>query len=182
MNIEKERLERVLELELPTAIERQIAELLEECFPNTFDGRTYFKQLPQLRLLLKKDGVLIGHLGLEHRIIRVADHVLRVVGVIDLCVAPASRRRGRASKLLRTAEAIARRAGAGYVILFADRTEIYLRNGYRPVIPSLVTWLAIDDRTSHGMMTRDFSGKLLVKSTSGAVFPHGSIDLLGYLF
>lgn len=162
--------------------QRDLAQLLDSCFPGTFEGRTYFKQLPHARLVLRQDGGVVGQVGLDHRVIRVAADVVRVLGVIDLCVAPHLRRGGRATALLEAAAQVAADANAEFVILFADKPAVYLRNGYRPVEPAVVTWLAVEDRRSCGMQERDFSGTLMARPVAAAAFPRGPIDLLGYLF
>jgi GNAT superfamily N-acetyltransferase len=177
-----ETIERVLEMGLRASLEKRIADLLDQCFPNTFEGRSYYKQVPHSRLLLRINRRLIGHAGLDHRVIRVGETVIRVTGIVDLCVDPDHCRVGRGSTLLTFAESIARRGQTDHMILFADRADLYVRNGYRAVEPAVVTWLAIDERASHSMQRRDFSGTFMVKALSDEPFPGGEIDLLGYLF
>ena len=144
-------------------------------------GRTYFKQLPHARLLARQPE-LVGQVGLDLRILRVGSEVVRVLGIIDLCVAPAQRGRGLATRLLQAAEATAADWGAEFLVLFADSPTLYQRNCYHSPDPAQFTWLGIEDRTSCGRLERDFSGTLWCKSVSGKVWPPGPIDLLGYLF
>lgn len=182
MNPTNENVEQVLEMDLKGPLEERVAVLLDHCFPNTFEGRSYFKQVPHSRLLLSRNGRLIGHAGLDHRIIRVGETVTRVTGIVDLCIDPDHCRVGRGSTLLAFAEDLARRGQTEHMILFADRPDLYIRNGYRAVETAWVTWLAIDERASHSMQRRDFSGKFMAKDLSKDPFPRGEIDLLGYLF
>jgi GNAT superfamily N-acetyltransferase len=177
-----EKIERVVEMGLRAPLEKRVAQLLDRCFPETFQGRSYFKQVPHVRLLLWRRDTLIGHAGLDHRVIRIGDAVTRVTGILDLCVDPRYWRVGRGSALLRFAEALARRGQTEFLILFADRADLYLRNGFQPVEPAMVTLLAIDERASQSMQRRDFSGTLMAKAISESRFPAGEIDLLGYLF
>ena len=177
-----ETIERVLEMGLKGALDQRIADLLDRCFPDVFEGRSYYKQVPHSRLLLRRMGRLIGHVGLDHRVIRVGETVTRVTGIIDLCVDPDHRCVGRGSALLAFAENLVRRGQTDYMILFADRADLYLRNGYHSVEPAMVMWLAIDERASHSMQRRDFSGTFMAKALSDGPFPRGEIDLLGYLF
>lgn len=172
----------IAETAIDATVERDLARLLEVCFPGTFEGRTYFKQLPHARLIQRHDGEVVGQLGLDHRVIRVDGDVLRVLGIIDLCVAPHLRRGGRASALLEAAAQVAAKARAEFTILFADNPGVYARNGYRPVKPAMIRWLAVEDRRSCSVQERDFSGTLMVRPVAGAEFPRGPIDLLGYLF
>lgn len=182
MAANSDTIERVLEIVLRSSVEKQIADLLDQCFPNTFGGRSYYKQVPHSRLLLRRKRRLIGHAGLDHRVIRVGETVTRVTGIVDLCVHPDHCRVGRGSMLLAFAEDLARRGQTEHFILFADRADLYLRNGYSIVEPAMVKWLAIDERASHSMQRRDFSGTFMAKALSDKPFPLGEIDLLGYLF
>ncbi len=177
-----ETIKRVPEMGLRSPLEKWIADLLDRCFPDTFQGRSYYKQVPHSRLLLRRKGRLIGHAGLDHRVIRVGETVTRVTGIVDLCVDPDHCRVGRGSALLAFAENLARRGQTQHMILFADRADLYERNGYRAVEPAMVTWLAIDERASHSMQRRDFSSTFMAKALSEEPFPRGEIDLLGYLF
>ena len=160
--------------------EAELPGLLETCFPNTFDGRTYFKQLPHARLLAKQPA-LVAQLGLDLRIIRVGSRLVRVLGIIDLCVLPEHRGQGLAGRLLQLAEQTAVDWAAEFLILFADSPTLYQNNGYHAPLAQ-VTWLGIEDRASCGQLDRDLTGTLWCKSPSDQPWPEGPIDLLGYLF
>ncbi|WP_250518536.1 GNAT family N-acetyltransferase [Caballeronia sp. ATUFL_M1_KS5A] len=172
----------VAEMAVSASAERSLAGLLDMCFPDTFAGRTYLKQLPQARLIHRQDGEIVGQAGLDYRIVRIADEIVRIVGIVDLCVAPHLRGEGRASAILKAAAELAANARANFTVLFADKPDLYLRNDYQSVRPALITWLAIDERTTYGVQERDFSGIFMVRPIAGAEFPQGKIDLLGYLF
>lgn len=172
----------VAEMAIDTPTEQDLSRLLDTCFPNTFEGRTYFKQLPHARLIHRQDGEIVGQVSLDYRVIRIAAEVVRVLGIIDLCVAPHLRLGGRASAMLDRAAAIAADAHAEFTVLFADKSDLYVRNGYRPVDPAVITWLAVEDRSTYGVQERDFSGIFMARPVAGAEFPRGTIDLLGYLF
>ncbi|MEO8122754.1 MAG: GNAT family N-acetyltransferase [Burkholderiales bacterium] len=172
----------VAEMVIDPAVEQDLARLLDLCFPETFNGRTYFKQLPHARLIHRQDGAIGGQVGLDYRVVRIASEVVRVLGIIDLCVAPELRHCGRASALLDSAAEIGADARVAFTNLFADKPDLYLRNGYRAVAPALITWLAIEDRSTCGIHERDFCGVLMARPVAGVDFPRGAIDLLGYLF
>lgn len=107
---------------------------------------------------------------------------MRVLGIIDLCVAPDHRGQALATRLLQAAEKTAADWSAEFLVLFADTPTLYQRNGYHAPDPAQVTWLGIDDRASCGQLERDQTGTLWCKSVSGKPWPSGTIDLLGYLF
>ena len=60
-----------------------IARLREEAFPDFAPERSYFKQLPHLRVLAANGGSIIGHAGLDHRVMAVGEVPVRVLGLID---------------------------------------------------------------------------------------------------
>jgi GNAT superfamily N-acetyltransferase len=97
----------VAEYELTPGQRELIRALLRESVPG-YPHRSYFKQLPQFRLLLQRDDELVGQVGVEHRVIRTGDSPLRIFGVIDLCVAPTARSQGLGSRLLGEVETLAR--------------------------------------------------------------------------
>lgn len=113
---------------------------------------------------------------------RIGAEVVPILGIIDLCVMPHLRHEGRASAILDMATHIATERRAEFTMLFADDADLYLRSGYQPVNPAVVTWLAIEDRATYGVEERDFGGILLARAVAGKEFPKGTIDLLGYLF
>jgi GNAT superfamily N-acetyltransferase len=177
-----QRIERVLEGELSEARERSIMLLLEDCFPDTFSGRIYFQQIPHVRFLLFDGDLLLGQVAVDFRVIRVGKEVVRILGVIDLCVRSEVRRRGYGTVFLHVVAEQARAWRAQHLVLFADRSELYLRNGYAAINPAEVKWLAIEERQSYGLIEGDMTGTLFAKSLFFEPWPEGSIDMLGYLF
>lgn len=159
-----------------------LAALLDECFPDTFEGRSYFKQLPHARLILRMDGAIVGQLGLDFRMVRAGATLVPVFGIIDLCVAPSLRQRGHGTTLLQEAEGIASGSRAQFMLAMADCHDIYARLGYAPVAAVATKWLAIEDRNSIVVIERDLSDCFLVKPLGAAAWPAGQIDMLGYLY
>ncbi|WP_432798529.1 GNAT family N-acetyltransferase [Poriferisphaera sp. WC338] len=160
----------------------QLSALLEISFPGFFNGRVYYKQLPHFRLLACEEDVVIGQLGVDCRIINVGGVVLNILGVIDLCVVPEERGQGIATKLLEAAERIAVKSSQDFMILIADRHEIYERLGFERVQPAKAKWLAIEERASVRVIEDDLSDCFLAKSICGGSWPAGKIDMLGYMF
>ena len=180
--MERVEIEHQLETAIDRRTERALASLLDQCFPGMFEGRTYYKQLPHARLLLRGKGVLVGQCGLDFRIIRIGDEVLRALGVIDLCVAHSRRRLGLASELLDRVDEIAKTARADLTLLFADRPGLYRRAGFQAADPARVQWLAVENIASDGMVERDLAPTLMVRMAEPKQLPSGIIDLIGYLY
>ena len=160
--------------------ESQIAAMLKQCFDGMHEGRTYCEQIPQQRLLGYCGDRLVGHLGLDYRMIRIGEAIFSVVGIIDLCVVPDLRRRGLAQRLLAAAEK--RSAAQDFSVLVAKDTRLYERTGYRLLAKADVTWLAIDELRCHGVSNRDLSDIFMQKPLSTKTWPKGPIDMLGFLF
>ena len=159
--------------------ESQIAAILNQCFDGMHKGRTYCEQIPQQRLLGYCGVRLVGHLGIDYRMIRIGEAVFSIVGIIDLCVVPELRRRGLAQRLLAAAEK--RSAAQDFSVLMAKDTRLYSRAGYCLLTKADVTWLEIDDLRCHSVRNRDLSDKFMQKPLSAKQWPKGPIDMLGHL-
>lgn len=176
------RIELVPEYRLTRAVEAQLQDVLEECFPDMFGGRSYLKQLPHFRLLAFDDDNVIGQAGLDVRIINVGGTVLKIFGVIDVFVQPEHRGRGVASALMTQVEKLAIESGRDFLVLIAERHDLYLRHGFRRVQPANVKWLAIEDRASVTLLEEDLSDCFMMKPVGPLAWPKGQIDMMGYLF
>ena len=80
-------IKRVEEFLIRESDRAKIHALLSECFSDYPKGRTYYKQLPTFRLLAWEGDDLVGHLAVEHRMMNNAGNLIRVFGIVDLCVA-----------------------------------------------------------------------------------------------
>ena len=88
---------RVAEPEIGANLSSRLQSLLQACFPG-YPGRSYFKLPPHFRYLaMTGSGGVAGQMGVEFRVIRVGDAVVRTFGVVDLCVAETERSRGTLS-------------------------------------------------------------------------------------
>lgn len=162
------------------ATESALADLLDASFPNTFNGRCYFKQEPHKRIVAYNSDRLIAQVGLDRRVINIADHHIKIVGIIDLCVAEEYRQRGIGKALLQSVEDCS--DDREFAVLMADNKTIYTESGYISLKPALTKWLAIDDLRTHSVMERDLSDCFMYKPLFDGSWPDGKIDLLGYLF
>ena len=160
----------------------QLQILLDQCFPDIFEGRTYFKQLPHVRLLAMDEGSVVAQVGIDARVVTVGGTTVSIFGLIDLAVHPASRGKRIGTQLLAEAERIACAGEREFLVAMADRHDLYLKQGYDRVQPALTKWLAIEDRQSVELMTRDLSNCFMVKPLTEKSWPAGTIDMLGYIF
>lgn len=172
---------RVAEAEVGEELGRDLQSLLQMCFPG-YPSRSYFKLPPHFRYLaLTSDGSVAAQLGVELRVIRVGDRVVRTFGVVDLCVRESERSRGLAGRLLAEVTEFARGCGMGFVVLFADDDRLYSRNGWVRVT-NLCSWVRIDEHVTLGLARRADPGVMMVKAIGDQAWPEGDVDLLGHLF
>ena len=157
-----------------------IATLLDACFDGVHGGRTWFKQIPHERLLAWSGNDLMGHVAMEYRVVRVGEVIVPILGIVDLCVAPAARRQGIGAALLQGAEERAR--GQSFALAMVDDPRLYQRADYRLLHAPKVTFLAIDELRCHSVIRRDLSKIFMVKQLTFDAWPDGPIDLLGHLF
>jgi predicted N-acetyltransferase YhbS len=170
------------EYAIPAEVCSQLQTLLDQCFPGTFEGRTYFKQLPHFRLLAMDAGSVVAQVGIDGRVVTVGGTIVSIFGLIDTAVHPARRGERIGTQLLTEAERIARASQREFLVLMADRHDLYLKEGYVRVQPALTKWLAIENRQSVELMTRDLSDCFMVKPLTEKSWPAGTIDMLGYIF
>jgi GNAT superfamily N-acetyltransferase len=175
------RIDRVEEFAIEPPAFVRVRDLLQGAFPGYPEDRPYFKLRPQFRYLAWDGETLAGHLGVEHRVIRVGDASLAIFGVIDLCVAPPYQHRSLATQMLRLLEALARETQRDAVVLFADDHRVYAASGYQRIETSC-TWMMIDDHRTLGITTRSLGNSMMVKPIALPRWPDGAVDLLGYLF
>src|ERR1700684_1841941 len=134
---------RVAEAEISAARSRQLRSLLQASFPG-YPSRSYFKLPPHFRYLaMTGSGEVAAQVGVELRVIRVGDTVVRTFGVVDLCVAPSHRSLGLAGRILAEVTGFACECAMAFVILFADDDRLYARNGWARVT-NRCSWVRID--------------------------------------
>jgi hypothetical protein len=171
---------RLAETEISDDLHAGLQLLLQECFAG-YPGRSYFKLPPHFRYLVMSGGDVAAQMGVEYRIIRVGDAVLRTFGIVDLCVTAGQRHRGQAGMLLAEVTGLARSCGMDFIVLFADDARLYARHGWTRVT-NRCSWVRIDEHVTLGLARREDPGVMMVKALGGQPWPGGDVDLLGHLF
>lgn len=175
------QVERVEEFAITAETEALAGALLHQSFPTYPASRSYFKLRPHFRYLVWSNRLLVGHMGVDHRVIGVGDSVSTAFGVIDLCIAPPFRRRGLASQLLKLLETLAHGTERDAIMLFADDPRLYLALGYQQV-DVVCTWMMVHEHQTRGITSRPPDGCVLVKPIKLSTWPAGSVDMLGYMY
>lgn len=173
-------LDLTAELDLSPREHEAITALRNSCFPAYAMPRSYSKQRPHLRGLVWQGAQLVGHVGLDQRMIAVGDQPVAILGLIDLCVAPAMRGQGVASAMLAELQPFARSKGLDYLFLIADDPSLYLANGFVQ-ITQYCSWLRINDFKNYGVAV-ELLDDIFIKALSDTPWPNRPIDLLGYMF
>ena len=172
---------RVAEPEIGANVSGRLQSLLQTCFPG-YPARSYFKLPPHFRYLaMTSHGDVAAQMGVEFRVIRVGDRVVRTFGVVDLCVTDSERSRGLASRLLADVTALAHSCGMAFVVLFADDDRLYARNGWARVT-NRCSWVQINDHVTLGLARLADPDAMMVKALGEQAWPDGDVDLLGHLF
>lgn len=175
-------LELVDEFALGAARSEAVRELMHESFPESgfTASRTYGKQIPARRLLGWEGEQLIGHLGLEHRVIGTGDGPATLFGVLDVCVSPLARGRGVASSMLEHVRLLAVASDIEFLMLFATDRRLYERNGYRHE-DNVLRWPMIDEHRVIGIDEQPLD-ELMIQPVGTRPWPTGLIELLGHQF
>lgn len=178
------RIEKVYEYDISHELQSEIQDLLIASFPDVYpEHRIYFKQLPHLRFLVyNQEDRLVGHVGLDYRVMNLNKKPIRVLGVIDLCVSQSARSQGIGSSLLAELDQFCAGRNIDFILLFADNMTLYLKNGYKPV-KNKCKWLKIDDgfQTSIGL-GHEAMDELMIKKVGKIDWKEADLDLLGYLY
>ena len=172
---------RTIEFALEPTTHLQITKLRNTCFPNNQRDRSYYKQLPHFRYLAYKKESLVGHMGVDHRVISVGDSIFKIFGIIDLCVETNYRTQGIATKFLTLLTELAQKKSIDFLFVVAPDHRLYLNNGFK-VICNYCFWLRLHEHKNYGVAVEKIENELLVKQIGTKSWSDEPIDLLGYLF
>ncbi len=175
------QIRRLNEWEMDEGLRQQAEALLQACFTG-YPARSYFKLPPHERYVATLGDTVVAHVGIEHRVIRVGELIVKVLGIVDLCVSETHRSCGIATSLLAEITRHAQRCGVDFVILFADKYELYLRAGWT-LVDNRCSWVKIDEHHTLGMTTEtSLADCMMVKPIGDRPWPPGDVDMLGHVF
>lgn len=174
-------IEIVPEYKLSDDVHKLINWLLVESFPDYPLDRSYYKLLPHFRYLGWVGENLIAHMGIEHRVITNTGIPARIFGLIDLCVTSSYRSQKIATTLLQQVEELSKTSKIDFLVLFADDSRLYAKNGYQRVA-NLCRWMKVNEHQIVGVGEESMSDCMMVKQLGEQIWQDGIVDLLGYLF
>lgn len=171
------------EIDVTPEQHQAIEQLRNSAFADFQVARSYYKQLPHMRVLSyssneSQDNELYGYMGLDYRVIKVAGEVFKVLGVIDLCVA--NQGQGLGTQMMTELAEYAQNKDVDFIILMSDLDAFYSKLGYQRVA-SMQSWLRIHEHTNLGVAVEHID-ELYVKPVGNKTWPAGHMDWLGYMF
>ena len=174
------QVERIEEMRLIAPDERQIAALLEAAFATDFGGKSFFQQRQHVRLVVRADGQIVGHMGLCFRAVRLGGTLVDIVGLGDVAAHPGYRGKGIASTLMKAAIAEAKQTQAAFFVLFGDR-PIYAGHGFENVA-GRVRYIDLAGAQT-GTVKEDHHPDLMVLPLMAQTWTTGqTLDLVGHSF
>lgn len=172
--------ELIPEWQLSPADDRQIATLLSRTFDTDFGARSFFMQRPHLRLVLRDKALIIGHMALTFRAVRLGGRLTSIVGLCDVATAPELRGKGLASTLLQAAIVQARQSTAEHFLLFGV-ARLYGAAGFERAANPLIFVDMQGART--GVVKHELAQSLMVLSLTDKIWDQAApLDMLGPLF
>ena len=174
------QVDAIPEITLSHADDAAIADLLSQAFDTDFGGRSFYKQRHHLRLVVRNDTQIIGHMGLCYRAIRMGNQLIDIVGLAEVATHPDHRKKGIASTLMTHAVQAAKQSKADFFILFGDEA-IYAASGFRRR-PNKMTFVVMDDAKTHTIKTALNNALMVMDLTEKAWDDQATIDWLGHLF
>jgi len=174
-------IKRIEEFKLTNQQHQNIGILLKECFSAYPADRSFYKQLPSFRFLVSEKKIIIAHLAIVHRIVKIEEENFTIFGVSDLCVHPDFQHQKIASMLLEELEKLGKKNNIDFVLLIAQDQKFYKKNGYK-TFDNNCRWLIINETQSLGIAQRNLDHALMTKSLNGKKWKKGMVDFLGSLF
>lgn len=175
------RVEWLSEHEVSCDLHEKITSLRNACFPEGQLPRSYFKQLPHFRILAFEGDLLLGHTGVDHRMMNFGGNAYRVFGAVDVCVDAENRGGGIAGQMMSRLEREAIDSEADVMVLIADDHRLYQKLGFQ-LLDAECEWMAIDEHRNHGILKESLAGELMVKPLKEGLEIEGPVDWLGYLY
>ena len=173
-------IQTVHELDISPALDREIAQLLQQAFDTDFGGRSFFQQRHHLRLIARIDGAMAGHVALTYRMIGQDGKMIPVIGLAEVATDVAFRGQGVARGLITASLDIARAGAAEFALLFGDPAH-YHRYGFQSAANSLRS-LDLENGISKGIKIAPDDSFMVAATGDTHWDPSAEVDLMGRKF
>ena len=175
------KIKRFIEFEISSDIHSQIIKLKNKCFPDFQKPRSYYKQLPHFRYIVFEGKTLIGHMGVDHRVILMGETPKHIFGIIDLCIDIKFQNKKIASTLLRKITVLGSENNIDFIILLTKDSRLYKKNNFK-TISAYCSWLRINDHKNFGVGFENIKNEIMIKELGKNKWENKPLDFLGYLF
>jgi len=172
--------ERREEFSIDSNTNANIQVLLQACFPDYPSHQTYFKQVPQSRILVWEKEELIGHASLEYRKIKVGEKVMKAFLIGDICVHPTFQNKKIASNIIAQIDTLAKENDLNLLVVTASNIALYKRNGFSSV-DNICRWVILQSHSTLGVRERQLNNSLMVKTLGQTKWNEGTIDFMGHI-
>jgi predicted N-acetyltransferase YhbS len=174
------RIERIPEWLLSAEDDARIADLLARSFATDFGGRSFFTHHHHLRLLVRNEGGIIGHMALVLRSVDLGAQRVTIAGLAEVATDPAHRGKGIAAALLKAAIEEARVSPASFLLLFGE-AKVYHAAGFGSVSNRIAHIVMKGGRA--GRVVTDGDDNLMVLPLKSDIWPATDlVDLRGPVF
>ena len=174
------QIELIPEWQLGNADEAEIAALLARCFSADFGGRSFYQTRQHLRLIHRRDGLIVGHMALQFRAMRLGERLITVACLGDVATDPACRGLGIAAGLLEEAIFLAKASPAEFFLLFGI-AKLYGAAGFRQVRNEML-WTGMQGART-GATLREPAESLMILPVGASDWDEAArLDLLGATF
>lgn len=174
------QVEAIDEQNLTPQDEQRIMLALQQAFTEGFEDRSFYQQRHNKRFIVRNDDVIIGHMAVCYRSIRMNDQLVRIAGLAEVATDPDFRGQGIASKLMTVVLDYVQGTQADFFLLFGVRA-MYEGNGFRAV-PNAVTYVDMQgaETGSVSLLPKTYLMVQQLKDIPWDDTAH--IDLLGHMF
>ena len=173
-------IERIEELRLSKAADAAIAALLNASFETNFGQRSFFEQCHHLRLLIRENNAVIGHMGISIRAIQMGPTLLTIAGLGDVATDINYRGQGIATRLMHRAIQEVNASQCAFFLLFGNR-PLYAASGFKSVTNTVRHCSLIGAKTGDIVETSN-SGLMVLQLGSTRWDDAALIDLAGHAF
>lgn len=174
------QIERVDETQLTPSDDALINTLLKRSFGESFGNRSFHQQRHTLRLLIRQDEMVIGHMALCYRAVRLGDILHNIMGLAEVATDPSFRGQGVASRLMTAAIAEAMATQSTFFLLLGDQ-PLYTGSGFRAA-SNPITHVDYDQART-GVIHQAVHDKLMVLPLHNTPWDDtATLDLLGHKF
>ena len=174
------QIESIDEQDITPEDEKRITRALQRAFSEGFEDRSFYQQRHNKRFIVRQGDIIIGHMAVCYRSIRMNDQLIRIAGLAEVATDPDFRGQGIASKLMAAVLDYVEGTQADFFLLFGVRA-MYEGNGFLAV-PNPVTYVDMQGAktVSVSQLAKTY---LMVRQMKEIPWDDtADIDLLGHMF